>query len=89
MKKFIQDNFTILVFFISFLTFFKSCNDTKEISKLRLEFNNLESKQSILRQIEGLKAEKRMIQATDRKILDVQRQTQIEEEIKNLEVKVK
>jgi hypothetical protein len=32
----------------------------------------------------GLEAEKRMIQATDRKLLDVQRQTQIEEEIKKL-----
>jgi hypothetical protein len=31
-----------------------------------------------------LDAEKRMIQATDRKLLDVQRQTQIEEEIKKL-----
>ena len=89
MKKFIQDNFTVLVLFISFLTFFKSCKDSKEIGKLRIEFNDLENKQSILRQIEGLKAEKRMIQATDRKILDVQRQTQIEEEIKNLEFKVK
>jgi hypothetical protein len=34
--------------------------------------------------IMGLEAEKRMIQATDRKLLDVQRQTQIEEEIKKL-----
>jgi hypothetical protein len=34
----------------------------------------------------GLEAEKRMIQATDRKILDVQRQTQIEEEIKKLKL---
>ena len=32
----------------------------------------------------GLESEKRMIQATDRKLLDVQRQTQIEEEIKQL-----
>jgi hypothetical protein len=32
----------------------------------------------------GLEAEKRMIQATDRKLLDVQRQTQIEEEITKL-----
>ncbi len=53
------------------------------------EFIELENKQSVLRQIEGLKAEKRMIQATDRKILDVQRQTQIEEEIKVLESKIK
>jgi hypothetical protein len=35
--------------------------------------------------IEGLKSEKRMIQATDRKMLDVQRQTQIESEINKLE----
>jgi hypothetical protein len=34
--------------------------------------------------IMGLETEKRMIQATDRKLLDVQRQTQIEEEIKSL-----
>ena len=32
----------------------------------------------------GLEAEKRMIQATDRKILDVRRQTEIEDEIKKL-----
>jgi hypothetical protein len=32
----------------------------------------------------GLEAEKRMIQATDRKLLDVQRQTQIEVEIEKL-----
>jgi hypothetical protein len=35
----------------------------------------------------GLESEKRMIQATDRKLLDVQRQTQIEEEIKKLNSK--
>jgi hypothetical protein len=34
-----------------------------------------------------LKSEKRMIQATDRKLLDVQRQTQIEQEIKKLKSK--
>jgi hypothetical protein len=35
----------------------------------------------------GLESEKRMIQATDRKLLDIQRQTQIEEEIKDLKLK--
>ena len=40
-------------------------------------------------QIEGLKSEKRAIQASDRKILDVQRQTQIDEEIKKLEQTIK
>lgn len=35
----------------------------------------------------GLEAEKRMIQATDRKLLDVRRQTEIDEEIKKLDIK--
>jgi hypothetical protein len=36
-------------------------------------------------EIEGLKSEKRMIQATDRKMLDVQRQSEIEKTIDSLE----
>jgi hypothetical protein len=35
--------------------------------------------------IEGLKTEKRMIQSTDRKILDVNRQSEIDKEIQELE----
>ena len=34
--------------------------------------------------IEGLKAEKRMIQSTDRKMLDVSRQSEIDKEIEKL-----
>lgn len=37
--------------------------------------------------IEGLKSEKRMIQSTDRKILDVNRQSEIDKEIQKLESK--
>lgn len=37
--------------------------------------------------IEGLKVEKRMIQSTDRKLLDVNRQSDIDKEIKQLEDK--
>jgi hypothetical protein len=37
--------------------------------------------------ISGLESEKRMIQATDRKLLDVRRQTEIENEIKRLNTK--
>jgi cell division protein FtsB len=89
MKKFVQENFTLIVLVLSILGFLKSCSDTREISKLRKEFVEMENRQSIHRQIEGLKSEKRMIQATDRKILDVQRQTEIENEIKSLEDKIK
>ena len=35
--------------------------------------------------IEGLKVEKRLIQSTDRKLLDVTRQSKIDEEISSLE----
>jgi hypothetical protein len=45
--------------------------------------NNLPTKVDL--QIEGLQAEKRMIQATDRNILDVRRQTEIEDLIRQLE----
>jgi hypothetical protein len=38
--------------------------------------------------IEGLKTEKRMIQSTDRRILDVNRQTEIDNEIIELENKL-
>lgn len=89
MKKFIQENFTVIVLVISLLTFLKGCGDTREIAKVRLEMTNLETKVSIKMKIEGLRSEKRMIQATDRKMLDVQRQTQIDEEIKKLEETIK
>jgi hypothetical protein len=35
--------------------------------------------------VEGLKSEKRMIQSTDRKILDVNRQAEIDKELKQIE----
>jgi hypothetical protein len=85
MKKFIEEKFTMIVLVISLLGFLKSCGDTREITKVRKEMNELEVRLNKQMQIEGLKSEKRSIQASDRKILDVQRQTQIDEEIKKLE----
>ena len=90
MKKFIQNNFTVIVLVIALLTLFKSCGDARELSKMRKEIKAIKdstfTKDELSRelQIMGLESEKRMIQATDRKLLDVQRQTQIEEEIKRL-----
>jgi len=95
MKKFIEEKFTIIVLVIVLLMFFKSCSDSREITKIRKEITNLNDstynkKELDLRlQIEGLKSEKRMIQSTDRKILDVTRQTQIDQEITTLEGKLK
>jgi hypothetical protein len=91
MKQFIEKNFTIIVFVIILLTFFKGCSDSREITKIKNEIKEIKDSTytkkelGLILQIEGLKSEKRMIQATDRKILDVQRQTQIDEDITNLQ----
>jgi hypothetical protein len=93
MKKFIENNFVVIVLVVALLTFFKSCGDTRELSKIKKDIKAIKdstyTKDELNRQlrISGLEAEKRMIQATDRKLLDVRRQTEIEDEIKRLNVK--
>jgi hypothetical protein len=95
MKKFIENNFVIIVLVITLLSLFKSCGDGRELSKMRKEIESLKdstytkTELDVRLKIEGLKSEKRMIQATDRKILDVQRQTQIDNEIITLEKSIK
>jgi hypothetical protein len=90
MKKFVQNNFTVIVLVIALLSFFKGCSDSRELSKIKNEIKAIKdstfTKGEISRElrISGLEAEKRMIQATDRKLLDVRRQTEIEDEIKSL-----
>jgi uncharacterized membrane protein (DUF106 family) len=93
MKNFIQKNFTIIVLVIALLGLFKSCGDSRELSKIRKEIQSIKdstyTKKELNKELKimGLESEKRMIQATDRKLLDVQRQSQIEEEIKTLKSK--
>lgn len=93
MKNFIQKNFTIIVMIIALLSLFKGCGDSRELSKMRKEIEAIKdstyTKSELDKELKimGLESEKRMIQATDRKLLDVQRQTQIEEEIKKLKSK--
>jgi len=90
MKKFIQNNFTVIVLVIAVLYLFKSCGDSRELSNIKKEIKAIKdstytkTELGIQLKISGLEAEKRMIQATDRKMLDVQRQSQIDEEIKQL-----
>jgi hypothetical protein len=90
MKNFIKNNFVTIVLVISLLSLFKSCGDSRELTKVRKEITAIKdstyTKQELGLElkISGLEAEKRMIQSTDRKIFDVRRQTEIEEEIKKL-----
>ena len=68
-----------------FLTYMKSCSVNSEVTKVKkqlIALDSLANKRDL--EIEGLKAEKRMIQATDRKMLDVQRQSEIDVELKKL-----
>ena len=86
---------TILILVV----FFKTCgtnskikntqdeiqNTTESITKLNKKIDSLtvQLKKEIRK--EGLKSEKRMIQSTDRKILDVNRQNEIDKELNLLD----
>ena len=95
MKKlnaFITAHYPKVLLILSILIFFNTCGNpnkslTKKVDALSQKIDSLESitvTQKDLK-IEGLKSEKRMIQSTDRKILDVNRQSQIDKEISELE----
>jgi len=95
MKKlddFLSKHGVKIILILLILTYFKSCGTRSELNKLKKEFKsqqetiqNLPSKKDL--QIEGLKSEKRMIQSVDRKILDVNRQSEIDKEIEKLQKK--
>lgn len=90
-NDFIGRYFNLIVLSLLVILFLRTCNsDTKSINK-RIDklIENVDTLQSTTvtkkdLQIEGLKSEKRMIQSTDRKILDVNRQTQIDKELESL-----
>ena len=84
-EQFLQKHGLKVVIFLLVLTYMKSCGVDREVTKVKKQLTTLDSlatKRDL--EIEGLKAEKRMIQATDRKMLDVQRQSDIDVELKKL-----
>lgn len=93
-NEFLSKHFTKIVVVFLLVIFVNTCGNPNKAVNKRLDI--LSDKIDSLEQvtvtkneltIEGLKSEKRMIQATDRKMLDVQRQTEIDNEIKRLEQK--
>ena len=94
-NEFMDKHYRKIFFFLLVVIFVNTCGNpnkatnkrvdalTQQVDSLRNELGNLPSKKDMT--IEGLKAEKRMIQSTDRKMLDVQRQSAIDVEIKALE----
>ena len=78
-----------LVFLTSFMSMCNSCNNSDSISKLGREIKMNDTISStryvISLKIEGLKSEARAIQASDRKILDINRLSEINKSIIILE----
>ena len=90
-QTFINKNFNIIVLSLLVILFLRTCGSdsksiNKRIDKLSGQVDSLQNTTVTKKelQIEGLKAEKRMIQSTDRKMLDVTRQSEIDKEIENL-----
>jgi hypothetical protein len=74
-----------IMFFLVVIIFFKTCTTNTKVQNVNDSVDSLSVKLRKEIKIEGLKSEKRAIQASDRKILDVNRQTQIDQEISKLE----
>lgn len=90
LENFLSKHGTKMILVLLLLTFFRSCGTNSELKKVKKELQALQtqikevpSKKDL--EIEGLKSEKRMIQSTDRKMLDVTRQSAIDLEIKKLQ----
>ena len=88
-----------IITILTLVVFFKTCNTNSKIKESSEKIKTLsetlsstnKKMDSLVIQLkkeirkEGLKVEKRMIQSTDRKIFDVNRQAEIDKEIKKIE----
>lgn len=91
---FVNTHFNKIALSILLVLLVQQCSNSSRISKLeKLEKAQSAKIESICTrdelvkrlEIEGLRAEKRMIQSTDRTMLDVNRQAEIDEILKNLD----
>ena len=90
-NEFISKHYQKLMLVLLTIIFVNTCGNpnkqlTKKVDGLSNKIDSLElvtvTKKDLT--IEGLKVEKRLIQSTDRKILDVNRQSQIDKELELL-----
>lgn len=89
----IKNNALIVLSVLIILMSFKTCSTssnvktlTKEVRQMELKIDSIQKTQITNEdlRIEGLKSEKRMIQSTDRKRFDLEREKQIDEELNTL-----
>jgi hypothetical protein len=92
--NFINQNFSKIVVGLLLVILVQECSNSRNINGLEKKVKSANAKlDSICHrdelvsrlEIEGLKAEKRMIQSTDRTMLDVNRQAEIDILLKKLE----
>jgi len=90
-NEFITQHYQKLMLFLLVVIFVNTCGNpnkqlTKKVETLSNKIDSLEivtvTKKELT--IEGLKVEKRLIQSTDRTILDVNRQSEIDKELETL-----
>lgn len=91
-NEFISKHYQKIMLFLSVVILFNTCgNPTKPLNKrvdtLSQKIDSLQNVSVTKKDLtlEGLRVEKRLIQSTDRKILDVNRQAEIDKEIEKLE----
>ena len=90
MNKFLNDHSTKIIIVLLVLNYFKGCGNGSDLSSIKKRIVKIETRIDSIPtrndiRIEGLRTEKRMIQSTDRKILDVNRQSEIDREIAKIE----
>jgi hypothetical protein len=91
-EAFVEKHFQKIALFLLIVIVFNTCGNpvkplNKRVDTLTTKIDSL-SNISVNKndlKIEGLKAEKRMIQSTDRKLLDVNRQSNIDKELDSLQ----
>jgi len=91
-ETFMNKHWPKVALILLLMIFSNTCGNPVRVTNKRVESlsEKIDSLQTVVAtkkdlQIEGLKSEKRMIQSTDRKMMDVQRQSAIDKEIKALE----
>lgn len=88
-KKFLEKNFTLILCFFMFIIFMNDCSRSRSIQKIQKDilaikdstYTKVEMKREL--RVMSLETEKRFIQATDRKMLDVNRQSEIDKELQS------
>lgn len=91
-EAFVEKHFQKITLFLLIVIVFNTCGNpvkplNKRVDTLTTKIDSLSSiavtKKDL--RIEGLKSEKRMIQSTDRKMIDVNRQSEIDKELDSLQ----